>query len=182
MPAYTEVATWRAHHEPLPKEEKIEAITRSYSAYNKAIYGIDDKTSKEIMPYVLSALIFHDKGNSNQALEMVQRYYKAINEITGLGFDPEVVAKSEINWWIVHDQIELGEKTYNDLAKAFADLYSKVFTVEANVLIKACGFKAEATKEHDLAENLNKKDPQGHWIKAENNLVLFYTELIRVLI
>lgn len=182
LPAHTEVGTWRAHHEPLPKEKKLEAITRSYSAYNKAIYGIDEKTSKEIMPYVLNALKLHDEGKSSEALEMVQQYYKAINKVTGLGFDPEAVAKSEINWWIVHDQIELGKKTYRDLTKSFADLYSKIFMTDADTLIKACSFKAEATKEHDWAEKLDEKDPQGHWVKAENNLVLFYTELINTLV
>ena len=54
-----------------------------------------------------------------------------------------------------------------------------MFGIDRNKLKIAGKLKAEATKEHDLAEDLNTKDDEieKHWNKAEELLINFYSEL-----
>lgn len=167
--------------------DRSRIMLENYSAYSKALFGIDDKILEEIMPHVSKAIHYHDAKEPDKSLQYAIKYYDAINKATGLGFSPEKVAMAEINWWVVHDQIGGEEnnhpkKTYDDLTTAFAELYSRIFGVEADLLIETCRFKTEATKQHDLAEAEGTIDPEIHWNDAEKNLLLFYTKLIETIV
>lgn len=177
----SEIATWKIHNDK-PSSDRSRIMVENYSAYSKALYGVDDKTLIEIMPHVSKAIYYHDVKEPQMALQYATKYYDAINIATGLDFNPEDVAQAEINWWVIHDQIEKGGSTYEDLTIAFAKLYSSIFGVEEDILIDACRFKAEATKQHDLAEADDTIDPEIHWNNAEKNLLLFYAKLIETIV
>jgi len=85
---------------------------------------------------------------------------------------------SEVGWWKLHDELEfVADKT--PLAKAFASLYAAEFGQKLGDLMKAGQLRAEATREHDLAEvsGIAAEEAERHWDKAGELLVDFYIEL-----
>jgi len=65
------------------------------------------------------------------------------------------------------------------LADAFVNLYSVVLNIDPSLLTNAGKYKAEATRQHDLAEDplTPPKNVGTYWKNAEFNLISFYKEL-----
>ena len=171
-----EVGWWRAHHEG-DKTKLLELLVE----YNVNFYGFSQVEAKDAIGDLIQGVKYHDTREWAKAIDSVSKFYLRVKEKTELSFDPEEIAGLEVGWWKLHDELE-NNPDKSRLAEAFAKLYATQFGKEVEDLLKAGNFKAEATKEHDLAED--RKTPsseiEAHWNKAKQLLIGFHSELKRV--
>ena len=172
-----EVGWWRAHNDQdKPKLAKL------LVEQNMLMYGLTQDEAKSALGDLIGGVNYHDLREWDKAIKAVTDYYQKIKSKSNLKYDPVIVAKLEVGWWRLHDELEHNPDK-SKLAKAFAKLYSVQFNIEIEKLVKAGKLKAEATNEHDLVENPNtpKTDIDSHWEKAKQLLIDFYTELSKQL-
>jgi len=172
-----EVGLWKAHNEKNKSE-----MARLLVEHNVVLYGFTPQEAQEALKGLVQGVNYHDTREWDKAIEATTVYYQKIKDKAGLDFDPKEMAKLEVGWWKLHD--ELGDNSdKTQLAEAFAKLYATQFGVDMEEMKKAGQLKAEATREHDLAEepNTSEDETEGHWDKANQLLIDFYTELNKVL-
>lgn len=168
-----EVSWWKAHH----KKDK-EMMTQLLIEQNIKIYGFNQDEAESALKELVTGVNYHDTREWNKAVEATTHYFAKIKIKTSLSYDPEEIAELEVGWWQLHDKLEnSSDKT--ELAKMFTKLYSKMFNINESKLKKAGQLKADATHEHDLAEDLLTKSDkrEEHWDKAKILLIEFYSEL-----
>lgn len=172
-----EVGWWRAHNDK-DKPRMAQLLIEQ----NMALYGFSPEEAKSALQDLVGGVSYHDTRQWDEAINAVTGYYQKIKEKTALGFDPAEVAKLEVGWWQLHDELEHNpDKTA--LADAFAKLYATQFGVEIEKTKKAGQLKAEATREHDFAEDPSTPpdEVEMHWGKANELLIDFYQELKSVI-
>ena len=172
-----EIGWWRAHNDR-DKERMVKFLVE----YNREFYSLSGDDSHAAVNCLAAAAKYHDTRDWGAAERAAKEYYDLILKYSDLGFDSKEVAKLEIGWWRIHDELEHNlDKTR--LARAFANLYAAEFRLDSGSLKRAGELKAQATYEHDLAEDqmTAEEDREVHWKKAEENLVEFYRELDRLL-
>ena len=168
-----EVGWWKAHN-----DEDKPRMSRLLVEHNVSLYGFTPEEAQEALKSLVQGVNHHDTREWDKAAEATTSYYEKVKEKTGLDFDPKEVAELEVGWWQLHDELEDNpDKTR--LAEAFAKLYATQFGKDVEKMAKAGQLKAEATREHDLAEQPN--TPEGevdnHWNKANQLLIDFYSDL-----
>lgn len=168
-----EVGWWKAHN-----DKDKPRMAQLLIEHNVALYGFTPEEAQEALKSLVHGVNFHDTREWDKAIEATAVYYQKVKDRTGLDFDPKEMAELEVGWWKLHDELEDNpDKT--QLAEAFAKLYSTQFGVEVEKMAEAGRLKAEATREHDLAEepDTSKGEMEGRWDKANQLLIDFYTEL-----
>ncbi len=170
-----EVGWWKAHN-----EKNKELMAKLLIEQSMKIYGFDKDEAKSALKELVTAVNYHDIREWGKAIEATTQYYLKIKNKTNLDYDPKEIAKLEVGWWQLHDKLE-NNPNKTELAKMFSKLYSKMFNIDGKKLIKAGKLKADATNEHDLAEDPQTKfnEIDDHWDNAETLLIDFYTELKR---
>lgn len=172
-----EYGWWKAHNDR-DKTRMAQLLIEQ----NMALYGFTQEDAKLALQHLIEGVKYHDIREWNEAVESVVGFYQKVKEKTGLGFDPREVANLEVGWWKLHDELEHNpDKT--QLTEAFAKLYATEFGLPIETMREAGRLKAQATFEHDLAEDPN-TDPNEvgtHWENAEQLLIDFYKELKKVL-
>lgn len=168
-----EVNWWKAHH-----EHDKSRLARFLIEQNMLMYDLTQDEAKSALGDLIVGVNYHDSREWDKAILAVTEYYQKILDKSGLKYDPLTVAKLEVGWWRLHDELERNPDK-SKLAKAFAKLYSVQFNTNVEQMMKAGEFKAEATREHDFAENPNtpSTEIEMHWEKAKRLLIDFYTEL-----
>jgi hypothetical protein len=171
-----EVGWWKAHN-----NKDRELMYKLLVEQHMALYGFSEEEAKEALGYFIKGVKFHDSRDWNKAIEAVKDYYQIIKSKLDLNFEVAVLAKLEINWWQLHDELEDNPNKIR-LAETFADLYSAEFGFERLDMLDAGKLKAQATHEHDLAEEdgIGIKMVNKHWDDAERLLIEFYKELDKV--
>ncbi|KKQ51924.1 hypothetical protein A2865_00765 [Candidatus Woesebacteria bacterium RIFCSPHIGHO2_01_FULL_39_17] len=172
-----EVGWWRAHHEG-DKGKLLELLVE----YNVNFYGFSQDEAKDAIGDLIQGVKYHDTREWAKAIDSVSKFYLRVKEKTELSFDPEEIAGLEVGWWKLHDDLE-NNPDKSKLGEAFAKLYAVQFGVEEEKLTKAGRLKAEATRQHDIAEEPSTptREIEKHWKKANQLLVNFHSELKRVL-
>jgi hypothetical protein len=172
-----EFGWWKAHF-----EGNKEQMLRSLLEHNMLLFGLNQDEAREALLVLAESTRYHDSHDWPKATEAVRNYYCIIKGKTGLNFDPQKAAELEVGWWKTHDELE-GNPDKSELAKNFAELYAEIFSLEPEQLKVAGEIKAQATLEHDLAEDKSTSEQQAevHWQAAEKLLVDFYKELKKVL-
>jgi len=172
-----EVGWWRAHNEQ-DKQKMAQFLVRQHTL----LYSMSEEEANQALRPLVEATKYHDIRDWDQAVERVTKYYEAIKKRASLDFDPKEMAKLEVGWWKLHDELE-GNPDKSPLARAFAKLYATQFGIGLDKMRRVGELKAQATYEHDLAEesNISNEEAEKHWQKAGKLLVDFYTELKRVL-
>ena len=168
-----EVGWWKAHNDK-DKARMAQLLVEQ----NVALYGFTPEEAQEALNSLVQATEYHDTREWSKAVETTTSYYQKVKKKTGLGFDPKEVAELEVGWWHLHDELEDNpDKAL--LAHVFSKLYSIQFGIDAEKMTKAGQLKAEATREHDLAEepNTSEVEAETHWNKANQLLIDFYSEL-----
>jgi hypothetical protein len=168
-----EVGWWRAHNDK-DKSKMAHLLIEQ----NMALYGFSSEDAKASLQDLVEGVSYHDTRQWDEAVNAVTGYYQKIKEKTGLRFNPAEVAKLEVGWWQLHDELEHNPNK-TPLADAFAKLYATQFGLEIEKMKKAGQLKAEATREHDLAEDPDTlpNEVESHWDKANQLLIDFYGEL-----
>jgi hypothetical protein len=168
-----EVGWWKAHH---IKNKSL--MSELLIKQNVELYAFTLQEAEIALKELVTGVNFHDTREWDKAIQATSLYFLKIKEKTNLDFNPQEIAETEVGWWQLHDKLENNpDKT--ELAETFTTLYSKMFGIDKNKLKIAGELKAEATKEHDLAEDSNTKNDEieKHWNKAEELLINFYSEL-----
>lgn len=171
-----EYGWWRAHNDKdYPKV--IEFLALQFSKQ----YGLSPEKAKRAIEPFVHAVEYHDQGNWERAAETLAGVYEAIQKNTQLSLDPKVVAKKEVYWWRLHDELE-DQEDKTPLIEAFMDLYSAIYGVDRELLRDAAEQRTLATVEHDKAEQegVTPEEAEGHWDNVKQHLVAFYTQLKRV--
>jgi hypothetical protein len=92
-----------------------------------------------------AAFIFkdgHSRPDYEKALPDLVTFYKSIREVSNIDFDPEVAAKLELEWWIIHR--ERSRHPPSDLVDALAALQAEIYQVPVETLREHARLRAEA--------------------------------------
>jgi len=96
-----------------------------------------------------------------KAIENQRKFYELIhrvNQTYGETFDPAVVAKLDVDWWVIHRQL-FGQTENAPLADAVAELYAATYNVPAAQVKQAAQLRAEAMIYSDRWVN-ESRDPK----------------------
>ncbi|HEY4791895.1 MAG TPA: hypothetical protein VIJ05_11285, partial [Actinomycetes bacterium] len=77
-----------------------------------------------------------------RALPYLERYYRGIRAVSEVPFDPARAARLELEWWIVHREVD--DHPPGDLEAALADLAAELYQVPAERLWAHASRRAEA--------------------------------------
>ena len=77
-----------------------------------------------------------------RALPYLERYYRGIRAASEVPFDPSRAARLELEWWIVHREVD--DHPPGDLEAALADLAAELYQVPAERLWAHASRRAEA--------------------------------------
>ena len=77
-----------------------------------------------------------------RALPYLERYYAGIRAVSEVPFDPRRAAALELEWWIVHREVE--DHPPGDLENALAELAAELYQVPAERLWTHAARRAEA--------------------------------------
>jgi hypothetical protein len=167
-----EVGWWQAHH----RGDTI-SVLRLLTSVASEQYGFSFLDKKAVI-HVVKAAKFHNQKNWDGAIMEMAKFYKVVKKKTGLDFDPENVAKSEVEGWKLHDELKEQEDK-SPLTRAFMDLYSVIYGIDRELLKSAAEQRMLATVEHDRAEQegIVPESAEKHWGNAKEHLITFYTQL-----
>lgn len=175
--ARAEIGWWRAHH-----DKNKAMLVSNLVKQHMLLYSLTRKEAHNVLMPLFEAIKSHDKRDWNSEVKFATQYYRSIKNKTHMNFNPKEVGELEIKWWKIHDELEYNlDKT--KLVIAFSKLYAEIFAIKPKKLEIASRFKAQATYQHDLAENPQTPSflIEKHWKKAEKLLINFYSELKQVL-
>ncbi|TSC59826.1 MAG: Isoprenyl transferase [Parcubacteria group bacterium Gr01-1014_107] len=174
--AKAEIGWWKAHNDK-DKRKMLKFLIQQYIE----LYSMTENEAKVTLKPLVVATKYHDSRNWKQAKETVTNHYNLVKRKTKQNFEPRELAELEVGWWKIHDELE-DSFDKSSLAETFAKLYATQYGIDKEKMKKAGKLKAQATYEHDLAEDPNTpaKQTEAHWRKAEKLLVDFYNELGRV--
>lgn len=172
-----EVGWWRAHNDK-DKKRMMELLIE----YTVAFYQVSSEDAKAALQHWINGVKQHDVREWEQAVLSVEQFYTIIKDKTEYTFDPRGMAELEVGWWHLHDELEHNPDK-SSLATAFAKLYAVQFSMDTESMAEVGRLKAEATREHDLAEKegISEDDAETHWNNANRLLIECYAELKRVL-
>lgn len=174
--AQAEYRFWRAHN-----DKDLPLLRASLEEWTSELYGMDKASSRDAVEHLFGAVAAHDSRDWGAAVEHAAGYYRVIRESSGLDFDPQAAGKLEVAWWRIHDKLE-HEPDKTRLIEAFNGLYAEIFSLPPDAAREASALKAQATVEHDLAEDPD-TDPDAvdtHWDAAADLLVQSYRALQHV--
>jgi hypothetical protein len=77
-----------------------------------------------------------------RALPYLERYYRGVRAVSEVPFDPARAARLELEWWIVHREVD--DHPPGDLEAALADLAAELYQVPAERLWAHASRRAEA--------------------------------------
>jgi len=134
------------------------AMWRSYYAKDHAALvhqGAELLRSQNHMPYGLSyvvaghagraAFVFkkgRDREDYEKALPHLVELYETVRQGADIDFDPQEVAKLELEWWIVHRERKRAEP--GDLARAVAECTAALYQVPVEEVEEHARLRAEA--------------------------------------
>jgi hypothetical protein len=106
----------------------------------------------------------------------MRRFYAFIKRRHGLGYDPAVAARLEVNWWVVHRRL-FGQPNNEELVQALTDLYRVVYGVSDERAKKAGFHRARAMCYSDQWVAAGKKSGSPLLLQVEVELCRAYAAL-----
>jgi hypothetical protein len=172
-----ELSAWIAHN-----EKDIDKLFQNLTSYYQELYQIDENSANKISQYWVQGAREHDNDDLSKALDPIEKAFQVLENSTNLGFDYSKVADLEVSWWRIHDELEFNPDK-SQLEQAFSNLYAEIFNLDSKKLKYVGIFKAQATYEHDLAEDpkTDKSKIAFHWERCEVMLEKGYEELQEIL-
>lgn len=164
---------WRAHN-----DRDVPRLREALESWTGELYGLGPESSAEAVAFLLEATQHHDARDWPRATRCAERYYRVIQEETGLPFSAKRAGSLEITWWRIHDDLEhKTDKT--PLVEAFQGLYAEIFGLKPRQTLAAAEARVQATVEHDRAEaeGVTPDDAERHWQAAEAALKRSYESL-----
>jgi hypothetical protein len=160
-----ELSAWIAHN-----EKDIDKLFQNLTSYYQELYQIDENSANKISQYWVQGAREHDNDDLSKALDPIEKAFQVLENSTNLGL------------WRIHDELEFNPDK-SQLEQAFSNLYAEIFNLDSKKLKYVGIFKAQATYEHDLAEDpkTDKSKIAFHWERCEVMLEKGYEELQEIL-
>jgi hypothetical protein len=139
--ARLETAMWRSYYDRrrLPLLGQLVALLRGQFHLQPlravTLAGLADR----------AAAVFQvgaSHADYRRALPYLERYYAGIRDVGEVPFDPVRAAGLELDWWIVHREVD--DHPPGDLERALADLAAELYQVPAGRLTVHAARRAEA--------------------------------------
>ncbi len=118
------------------------------------------------------------RSDYEQATPYLVDYFNALNTIGNLQGDANTIAKSELEWWIVHRE----RKTYGEeaLANAIATTTGQFYGLDPSLLKNYAGARTVAMIQRDDKQETGKVTEED-WQNIEQKLIEAYTSLAKEL-
>ena len=170
-----ETATWRSYYDHRSIDLFTELVELVHREYRMPFWR-----SVAAGYYAAHAAIVFQRGHERPDYELalpdIVSYYGLVRRGSTTDFDPEAVAKVELEWWIVHRQRD--RHAPGDLEMALANLQSAIFHEPPDRFITHARARAEAMV---LRDNNAEHMTQADWDHIEQLLVTSWTSLNRAL-
>jgi hypothetical protein len=128
---------WRSYY-----ERRETRLFRELITLLRGQFGMTPlEATKSAYHAARAAFVFKDGKNRTdyeKALPDIEEYYEEIADRSQESFDPEKVAKLELEWWILH------RERSPELANALAELQSAIYGVPAEKFAEHARLRAEA--------------------------------------
>lgn len=179
--AKAEINSWRAYY----GKDKIELI-KSISKMISLQYQIDDpqKWSTIFLRFGLAIYRFSNlkfdttqEGYEQAVLPDLIRAYKELKATVNANWDPEEVAKYDLEWWIQRRQHDKNDP--ETVGETMAKLYQQIYGPKDNHHFSRAGFlRASAARYRDLCKMRWKIVSEQDWKVMQNILIESYQELV----
>jgi hypothetical protein len=100
-----------------------------------------------------------------RALPYLERYYAGIRAVSEVPFDPRRAARLELEWWIVHREVD--DHSPGDLEAALAELAAELYQVPADRLEAHAARRAEAMAIRDRTSRRGVGVTDDDWDRIE---------------
>ena len=122
------------------------------------------------------AILYGENGEWDEAKKALKGLYEIVKRTLGLAFEPDLVAKLEVNLWRSNGN---ADKTQEGLLleEQYRQLYGETFRISNYQMGKVAHLAALATAERDLAARKSGVEAELHWTKAEDYTERFYRAL-----
>lgn len=89
----------------------------------------------------------------------------------------KLCAKYDVGWWKAHGRRDM-QSVLSNMSNLYTILFNGAYRIDAMTTTKSVKLRAQAGKEHDVAEELErshkKSESEKHWKKAEELLYQSY--------
>jgi hypothetical protein len=119
----------------------------------------------------------HSAQDEARALTYYRRFYTLAQRYSGLAFEPERVARLEMQYWVDHRRlVEQSDKT--DLLKTLEALHQEIFGVDQPVAHASAEWRLQAANTVDLITGRRSQDVEGDWARLEDDLRRCYRTIL----
>jgi hypothetical protein len=139
--ARLETSMWRAYY-----DKKQSPLFRDMAELLRTQYHLPFLRSYSVAYHAARGAFVFKNGQSRaeyqRALPYLERYYRAIRKVSDTPFDPERVARLELEWWIVHRERQ--EQAPNALEESLAALQAALYQLPETRFADHARLRAEA--------------------------------------
>jgi hypothetical protein len=139
--ARLETAMWRSYYD----KERVRLFNQ-LAELLRTQYHLPLVRSNRVAYYAANAAFVFKQGKERsdyeKALPDLIKFYGEIRQLSDISFDPDQVARLELEWWIIHRQ--RAQHPPGDLAKALAELQAELYRVPVDRLMEHGRLRAEA--------------------------------------
>lgn len=107
---------------------------------------------------------------------LLTRFYTLLQAATGAGFDPEAAAGAELEYWVVHRQLD-GQRDRPELAEALAHIAAEVYSLPLDVVRPSGAARAHAADLVDDITSGRQEPTRATWAAIEDTLRQAYSLL-----
>jgi hypothetical protein len=139
--ARLETAMWRSYY-----EHRRVSLFSELAELLRTQYDMPFVRSNLVAYHAANAAVVFQRGKQRsdyeKALPDLVKLYQAIRQTSDVPFDVDMVAKLELEWWIIHRQ--RAEHQPEDLTRALADLQAAIYAMPAERFMDHGRWRAEA--------------------------------------
>lgn len=129
------------------------------------------------LPLTRAQIAFAPKDNDvPAAVADMRRFYTFVQRVHGEDFDPDVVARLDVDWWVVHRQL-FGRSDDPELIEALVKLYAATYRVDPDSVRAAAYHRVQAMVHSDRWIVEGKAENSPLLTQEEEELVKSYTAL-----
>ncbi len=175
--AHYEAAGWRAYY-----DRKWPRLLRLIVSLCQEQFGIPFPVSLVAAYYVVRAsMAWAPVDHDVRTVECFSvKFYRLAKRYSGLGFDPQRVARDEVAYYDVHRRL-VGNADKAGLLDAMVGLHGAIFKLPPERARESAEWRVEANNTVDLISNHWSTDVEGDWAKVEDCLRRCYRSIQREL-
>ena len=164
--AAIEVNMWKAYY-----EQRNVALFRDLVTLNREMYRCPRSTAVRIAYHFSRAAsaFAHLRSGYEQVLPDLEAGYRIARDWSGLSYDPAVIARAELAWWIARRIPEMSSP--EEVGGLIADLNAQFYGVARERVLEASILRARAARLRDEG------GPSANWAEVGHLLTESYRSL-----